>query len=464
MKMNKTLLSVLVAAGMAAGCSSTTPGSSGTTLGVITGFGSVFVNGVEYETAGTQIDVEGVGGSESDLAVGQVVELNGSVNADGVTGVASSISFADNVEGLVIGATIATDGTGTLDVMGQSVTVTADTMFETDVPTIAGMSAIVAGNIVEISGYTQGDGNIVATYVKVKAASFSGGEMEVKGLVSNLDAAAMTFNIGNLLVDYGSATMDLGSATLANGLYVEVKTVSSVSGNTMTASKVEIEGDGDIEVDLPEGEDIKINGLITEVGADYIIVNGQKVYFLSNVESGDGLSLASLSTGMMIQIEAYVDADGRLIAMEMESEHEDDFSISAHVDAVDSANHTVTVLGQTIAVNTSTMLKDEVDLNPVRYFNLDDLTAGDWIKIKFYRDSAQNLVATYLERDDDQSSVAGEFELEGLVEQTGASSFTIGGIEVNNTYYPGVTANIQLQVKGSFVNGAFTINSVSLDS
>jgi hypothetical protein len=351
-----------------------------------------------------------------------------------------------------------------MEVMGQSVTVTADTMFETDVSAIVDMASISAGNIVEISGYTSGDGNITATYVEVKAASFSGEEMEVKGLVSNLNETAMTFEIGSLLVDYGSAELDLSGISLANGLYVEVKTVSALSGNTMTASKLEIEGDGDIDIDVEEGSEIEIKGPISEIGADYIVINGQTIYFTASIEAENGLSFDTLSVDMVLEVDAYMDGDGRLVAMEIESEQEDDFSIRAHVESVDTVNKTITILGQTIAVNSVTMMKDERDLSPVRYFSLSDLSNGDWVKVKFYRDDTQGLVATYLERDDDESSVAGEFKLEGLVEQITASSFSIGGIEVALSEYPSVTADLELEVSGTYVDGSFTISSVSLDN
>ena len=49
----------------------------GVTSGTITGFGSIFVNGVEYETGnGTTYLVDDSEGAETDLRVGQVVTIN----------------------------------------------------------------------------------------------------------------------------------------------------------------------------------------------------------------------------------------------------------------------------------------------------------------------------------------------------------------------------------------------------
>src|SRR6185295_10627897 len=72
-----------------------------TTVGPITGFGSLFVDGVEYSTAGAQIRVDDQPGTEADLHVGQIVTLKGSVNTDGLTGTASEVSFSGDLRGPV---------------------------------------------------------------------------------------------------------------------------------------------------------------------------------------------------------------------------------------------------------------------------------------------------------------------------------------------------------------------------
>jgi len=61
----------------------------------------VIVNGVHYSTTGTTITIDDQPGTESDLRVGQVVRVSGTVDVSGTTGTARSISFNNEVEGPV---------------------------------------------------------------------------------------------------------------------------------------------------------------------------------------------------------------------------------------------------------------------------------------------------------------------------------------------------------------------------
>src|SRR5437667_365250 len=89
---------------------------TGTAYGPITGFGSIFVNGVEFTTSSAQINIDDQPGSESDLQVGEVVTVTGTINADGKTGTATQVTFDGDVTGRVV--QIDSAG-GTFIVLGQ---------------------------------------------------------------------------------------------------------------------------------------------------------------------------------------------------------------------------------------------------------------------------------------------------------------------------------------------------------
>ena len=61
-------------------------GTGITTSGTITGFGSIFVNGVEYDLTGAGITVDGVPASDADLTLGMVLRFRRSLLQPGRTG------------------------------------------------------------------------------------------------------------------------------------------------------------------------------------------------------------------------------------------------------------------------------------------------------------------------------------------------------------------------------------------
>lgn len=77
------------------------PSTAVTTTGVITGFGSVHVNGVEFDTDSTDFDSDDDVADETELKVGQVVTLTGTKNDDGVTGTAENMSMKTWLEVLL---------------------------------------------------------------------------------------------------------------------------------------------------------------------------------------------------------------------------------------------------------------------------------------------------------------------------------------------------------------------------
>ncbi|HET7764107.1 MAG TPA: DUF5666 domain-containing protein, partial [Burkholderiales bacterium] len=96
----------LTAALSVAGCGGGTGGTGmtnnptpTTSIGTITNFGSVFVNGVEFNTSGTTILLDDHPAAQSDLRVGMVVTVSGS--RSGSSGSAARIDVDGAVRGFV---------------------------------------------------------------------------------------------------------------------------------------------------------------------------------------------------------------------------------------------------------------------------------------------------------------------------------------------------------------------------
>jgi hypothetical protein len=81
-------------------------GGTGISVGTITDFGSIFVNGVEFETTDATIMLNGSPATENDLKRGMVAAVLGDISGD--TGSAASVTVEDVLKGPV--ENVVTDG------------------------------------------------------------------------------------------------------------------------------------------------------------------------------------------------------------------------------------------------------------------------------------------------------------------------------------------------------------------
>ena len=354
-----------------AGCSSSTTdtSSAANSTGIITGFGSVYVDGVEYETNGTTVTIDGVPASEADLHVGMLVNVTGS--DDGVNGDAVSIEFNDELEGLVT----ANDLTNGLVVMGYSITVDNSTNFDgfTDITTIA------VGSSVEVSGYPDGNGGIHATYIELEDTYSNGDELEVKGVITSIIDANSFVIDSTLTVDHSSADVS-EAGTLAVGLYVEVKSTTAPDATTgiLAATKVELEDGGEYGVDGDDGEELEVEGLITAIDTastpNTITVNGQTFDVPTTID------VTGFVVGDMIDLD--IDVVGTdLIITEVEEDGLDDdlpgkIEVEATVTATNTVTNTITLGGVTITVDPAQTIMLDHSANPEQFFNLGSINTG----------------------------------------------------------------------------------------
>ena len=201
----------------------------GIAVGPVTGFGSVFVNGIEFSTTGSTITVEGASASESQLKIGQIVEVRGTINSSAGTGTASSITANNQYVGPVQSIDLPRLS---FALLGNVVRVTGATVFDNSFTTPA-LAGLAVGQWVEVHGLRNSAGDVVATRIEPRAAN---GDIELNGTISLLDTTARTFRLGNSSVNYASASTVSG--TLANGACAEAKG-TTFSGTVLTATRVE---------------------------------------------------------------------------------------------------------------------------------------------------------------------------------------------------------------------------------
>lgn len=235
-------------------------GSGYTSVGTITDLGSIFVNGIEFQTDDAAVTLNGVTGNEKELQVGMVVKVEGVVNSDGKSGRANRVAFAPNVAGPVSGID---HGRNRLEVMGQTVLVDAQTAIVGLSGNASGLSGVSMNDLVEISGLTDAVGAIRATRMTRRAAGLP---FEVNGRVSNLTSS--TFMINNLTVDYSkpaSVGIQLGDCVTVRG--------NLTSSTTLSANFIEKKSIG-----LMESGSIEIEGLITNLAYSGMWSGGFAIY------------------------------------------------------------------------------------------------------------------------------------------------------------------------------------------
>jgi hypothetical protein len=288
-------------------------GGTGVTEGPITAFGSIFVNGIEWEIDDAEIELDGLVGDESALAIGMVVRVEGTLDRASGRGVASQVRFDDDIEGPV-GEIVDVGVEGDLKQLeildqlvliefGQTVFDGADPGFDFD--------TLDTDDVIEVSGLVDDEGVIHATYVHKKGLVEIGEtEVELSGLIAGY-LGGDSFVLGNVLIRFDPTGVETDLTDLPggleDGLAVEVKGVLQAA-DRVYAARIE----GDAPEPEPEGEDVSTHGFVRDFESlsDFRLppnwVDASEAEF-------DGGDASELENGVRIEVVGFV-ADGVLIA------------------------------------------------------------------------------------------------------------------------------------------------------
>jgi len=380
-----------------------TPGNI--TAGIITGFGSIYVNGIKFETDNAGYDVDDDNAAdESDLRVGMYVRINGKINADGKTGTATMVKYENELEGPVSAIPSAYDAATnqiTVTILGKEVVINGDTTIDDDHGLT--IDTIKIGDILEVSGNITSTG-IVATHIEKQDDSDT--EFEIKGTITAVGSNQFTID-GTTDVAYDSNTEfdDIANDTPAVDMYVEVEGEWDSANNRLIASKVEAEDEGLGEDDADE---VEIEGAISNYNGTEMTfeVQGQKV----DASATPQLIPASLVLADDLKVEVEGDlVDGVLIAEEIKVKGRK-IKLQAEVASVDSTAGTLgfSLFGGTdnvtVRVNQQTEMEDDTaaDQDPL---TLDHMTGGDFVELEAFDDGSGDINAIQLKRKDSDSVV-----------------------------------------------------------
>lgn len=216
------------------------PSAAAWAEGPISGLGSIIVNGVRYDDSQARIerDDDNSTHASSALKLGMMVEVQSSRPDDATQRASASvIRFGSEIVGPIAAidtSAATTTTTATLTVLGQAIDIKPNTVFDDSLP--GGLAALTVGQVVEIHALLNAtSGRYVATRIENKTNAII---YRLRGLVSNLDSTAKTFNLGTAVINYANiAAADLPN-NLANGTRVRVQLLTTQVNGQWVASAV----------------------------------------------------------------------------------------------------------------------------------------------------------------------------------------------------------------------------------
>jgi len=395
--------------------------------GLISATGSITVNGIKYETENAQIFMDGEELlDDSRLKVGMFVEVDGEINDDGTTGTASIVRFDDNVEGPVTSIDL---DTRVIEILGQTVLVDPQTVFDNSSVFPANITGLTVGDVVEVSGQIDDQGNIRATHIEKTAST----NLEITGFVSGL--INDTFTINGLVVDFSNAILeDFSVGVPQNGDFVEVKgSAYDAPTSTLTATRVENKARNIVDNVKVEVESFVIS--VTSNGFSVFTSFGKMDVVYDGFTEFRGGAAIDIIVGAKVEAEGSI--QGNVLLADKVSIKE---NIRIEVAAAGADGTTLTLQLRSlsaisVSIDSRTELDDKRD-TPTSTANmgtfLDSINQDDHLKLKGRFIGNGQVIAVELEVDDPESNLD-DVVLRGPVDDapTGTTLFTILGIEIN---------------------------------
>lgn len=400
---------------------------TGSSVGPVSGFGSVFVNGVKFTTDGDVAGDDGIG-TESQLVEGMILRIDGEWSTSNL-GEAFTVEYDDTLRGVmeIVSPWDPITRTATVQILGQSVRIDAQTVVKGAV-----VETLAGGVFVRMSGWRLPDGTFRASHLGLRNAGNTDAfgdldRVELEGTIVELSATE--FRIGTQLVNYSGAVADgMELADLANGVAVEVE--GFIVGNTLMAD--EIRPDDSRRYRSSTDSDIEFMG---PVSSDYnqatatLSVNGIVVTVTDTTEF-DGLTgPEDLVEGVLVEVDGAFIEDGSVTADEIELREADAQLIGGPAQQIDYTARQFTVGGVRVQVTPLTVITDDDDSQRLV---LEDLAAYVELEIDGAQRLDENgeayLDAFKVERGDDEPS--GDFELVGEISEMINDRIRVLGVDL----------------------------------
>lgn len=272
-------------------------------MGPVQRFGSIFVNGREYFlTERTLVKTEEDTQRGGELHLGDMVIVDGQVSDNGQRSNARTVTVQLALRGRVQTVDIKT---GTLQVLGQAVHVSADTFGE--IAERVDLTRIRAGAMVAVSGLMRADGSWTATRVAGSAPDSTG--FVLRGTVRSLNREQNVVQIGEASVSLparaSTDAMQPGQLVRIIGRY---GAGDALQGTRLVVEKPELGG---------PGTRIEMSGHIQSIPAPgTAICNGIVLRYGSGTSTTGG-AMAKIAVGMPVTLRGVVDSMGGIAVQDV---------------------------------------------------------------------------------------------------------------------------------------------------
>ncbi|UCF65291.1 MAG: T9SS type A sorting domain-containing protein [bacterium] len=250
----------------------------------------------------------------SDLQVGFIVEIKGSLLQDG-TIYASLITVEDFWQAEIeIKGEITSLGNDWLTVNELRFTINSQTIVLNDNNTLIPFSDLQPGQIVEVKARKQQANTLLA--IRIKLEREDGKELEMKGFIENIAAGNVQVSGIVFLTDQNTAVLNHANQSISLNdlkpdMFVEVKAFLQGSGSYL-ATRIKIEDDFNFVKISGKVSDIQSNTI--SVGSSPVNLNSQTIFInqqyvpisLSNITVGQAVTLwadfKTASSPQMLQL------------------------------------------------------------------------------------------------------------------------------------------------------------------
>lgn len=378
--------------------------------GAITGFGSIFINGVKYSTNGSDITTdERMSAAESDLEVGMFVTVRGEMHDDEQTGEAHGVHYGEYIRGPIDAIDL---DTNSLTVMGMQVFVDDLTLMD-DVD----FESLAPGDVVEVSGPNNGNRNVNRELFASRMTLVTDTQLsKTHGVIEELDASLMTFSIGGITVDYHLAE-DLPGDTLANNMFVVVMGEFDNDGN-LIAETVHSRGE---PIEIEAGDHMMMRGVVDDFqSTSEFTLNGQNCLINADTVFEGDASEGDIALNRRLRIEGTINEDDVLVVERVGLHRDAELSMRGAVEHIDRDAGTITVNGMTFESGQETRFFDHG--MHMRRFGFDNIEVGDPVEIRGAREGEDYLAMMILRHEGTDSEtfvdLMGEISAINVTEST----------------------------------------------